>query len=68
MKLRNGKKKIKQIFTISKNTFKNLFKIQISFSAIWNFKILKYFNIYTAKINIDEAEMDQSNLLENMVK
>ena len=25
-------------------------------------------HIYTGKINIDEAEMDQSNLLENMVK
>ena len=25
-------------------------------------------NIYTGKINIDEAEMDQSNLLDNMVK
>ena len=25
-------------------------------------------NIYTGKINIDEAEMDQSNLLENMVE
>ena len=24
-------------------------------------------NIYTGKINIDEAEMDQSSLLENMV-
>ena len=24
-------------------------------------------NIYTRKINIDEAEMDQSSLLENMV-
>ena len=24
-------------------------------------------NIYTGKINIDEADMDQSNLLENMV-
>ena len=25
-------------------------------------------SIYTGKINIDEAEMNQSNLLENMVK
>ena len=25
-------------------------------------------SIYTGKINIDEAEMDQSNLLENIVK
>ena len=25
-------------------------------------------SIYTGKINIDEAERDQSNLLENMVK
>ena len=25
-------------------------------------------NIYTGKINIDEAEMDQTNLLENMVE
>ena len=25
-------------------------------------------NIYTGKISIDEADMDQSNLLENMVK
>ena len=25
-------------------------------------------NIYTGKINIDEAEMDQNNLLENMVE
>ena len=25
-------------------------------------------SIYTGKINIDEAEMDQTNLLENMVK
>ena len=25
-------------------------------------------NVYTRKINLDEARMDQSNLLENMVK
>ena len=25
-------------------------------------------SIFTGKINIDEAEMDQSNLIENMVK
>ena len=25
-------------------------------------------NIYTGKINIDEAEMDQKNLLENMME
>ena len=34
------------------------------------FKSARYFgdNIYTGEINIDESNMDQSNLLENMVK
>ena len=34
------------------------------------FETIKSFgdSIYTGKINIDESEMDQSNLLENMVE
>ena len=34
------------------------------------FKSARYFgdNIYTGEINIDESNMDKSNLLENMVK
>ena len=43
MKLKNGKKKLKEIKIFSDST-------------------------YTSNISIDEAEMDQTNLLENMVK
>ena len=34
------------------------------------YKMIRGFgeSIFTGKINIDEAEMDQSNLIENMVK
>ena len=34
------------------------------------FEMIRSFgdNIYTGQISIDEAEMDQSNLLENMVQ
>ena len=34
------------------------------------FEVIRFFgdSIYTGKINIDEAEMDQTNLLENMIK
>ena len=34
------------------------------------FEAIRFFgdSIYTGKINIDEAEMDQTNLLENMIK
>ena len=34
------------------------------------FETIKYFSgsIYTGKINTDEAEMDQTNQLENMIK
>ena len=34
------------------------------------YETIRYFgeSIYTGKINIDEAERDQSNLLENIVK
>ena len=34
------------------------------------FEVIRFFgdSIYTGKIDIDEAEMDQTNLLENMIK
>ena len=38
-------------------------KIHIGFSTVWNNKIL-----CTSKTNKNEAEMDQSNLLENWVE
>ena len=55
MKLKNRKKKL------TKN------KTNIWFSTIWNNKIFCD-NIYTIKIDIAEAEMDQSNLLENITE
>ena len=63
-----GRKKLNKYLQFQKIHLKIYLKYGYHFQQFENFKILKYFNIYTAKINIDEAEMDQSNLLENMVK
>ena len=57
MELKNRKKKLKY------KTNKYLYSFQ-QFEAIKSFVD----SIYTGKINIEEAELDQSNLLENMVK
>ena len=50
-----------------KNWTKNL---KYETNDFQKFETIKSFgnSIYTGKINIDEAEMDQTNLLENMVK
>ena len=57
MELKNRKKKLKY------KTNKYLYSFQ-QFEAIKSFVD----SIYTGKINIEEAELDQSNLLENIVK
>ena len=62
MKLKNGKKKIKQKDLIYKtNTYKYHFQHHQTTRPFGK-------SIYTAKIYIHEAKMDQSNLLENMIE
>ena len=62
MKLKNEKKKLnKKTWNIKTNKY--FFDFQ-QFEAIWSFSHL----IDTVKIDIDEPEIDQSSLLENIVK
>ena len=61
MKLKNGKKKLKGK-DLKYETKKYTYNFQ-------QYETLRSFgdNIYFGKINIDEAEMDLSNLLKNIV-
>ena len=63
MKLKNGKKKIKR--KDLKCETKNIYIYDFQ-----QYKIKRSFgdNIYTVKINIDKAEIDQSNLFKNIVE
>ena len=58
----------KQEEKIKRKDFK--YKTNKYFSDFQQFETIRSFgdSIYTFKINIDKAEMDQSSLLENMVK
>ena len=60
MKLKNGKIKLNEKIQNMKQ--KNIYDFQ-------KYETIKSFgdNIYTGKISIYEAEMDQSNILENVV-
>ena len=64
MKLKNGKRKLNKIkyiyiYKINKYTY--------DFQQYENIRLFGD-SIYTGKINIDEADMDDSYLLENIVK
>ena len=59
MKLKNGKKKLKEKIQNIKHK-KYMYDFQ-QYHTITSFEN----NIHTGKINIDEAEMDQNNLLKN---
>ena len=56
MELKNGKKRLNEKIKMWNR------KTHIRLSTSWKDKIF-----YDGKININEAEMEQSNLLENMV-
>ena len=60
MKLKNGKKKVKRKDLMYKTN-----KYRYDFQKC---ETIRSFGkcIYTGKINIDEAEMDQSNLLKSL--
>ena len=60
MKLKNGKIKLNEKIQNMKQ--KNIYDFQ-------KYETIKSFgdNIYTGKISMYEAEMDQSNILENVV-
>ena len=70
MKLKNGKIKLNKRFKIWNKYIYIYIYIYIYMHDFQQFETIRSFgdNIYTGKISVNEAEMDQVNLLEKMKK